>query len=92
MAELILTDEERAKHSWLDLDDATIGKVVKRSALALEAAADKKQRLSFMTCAFMLCNLAHDSNAEHMTLSVSTLLFGDEQRGDWRVTIEKVRP
>lgn len=33
MAKLLLTDEEIAAHSWLDLDDASLGKVLKHAAL-----------------------------------------------------------
>lgn len=35
MAELILTPEEIAEHSWLDVDDATLGKAVKHMGLTL---------------------------------------------------------
>lgn len=90
MAELILTESERAKYSWTELDDATVGKLIKKSALALEAKADDMQRLSISTCAFMLCNLAYDSNASHLTFDVDGLLFGKEERGKWRVTVEEM--
>lgn len=90
MAELILTEEEKAANSWLEVSDEALGRMIKASVLSIQAKATELNKLYMATCGFMLCNLACDSNASHLTLDVDGLTLGDEQRGQWKITVEEV--
>ena len=90
MAELILTDEEKATESYLDWDDAAIGKAVKKLALAISDTKGDKS-MSWHAASLCLVAMAHDSNAgssEH-TIEGVTLNKGQDAIGDWKITTQR---
>jgi hypothetical protein len=90
MAELILTDEEKASNSYLDWDDAALGKLTKKVALTIrDGRADDKLPIIANAAAMMLVGMAHDSNAETFTLTLGGCTHHGEPVGDWKVTVKR---
>lgn len=90
MAELILTDEEKAARSWLDLDDASLGRLVKRTALKIiEHDEADRQRVWTMTAAIILMGAAQDTNADNLKISLGGLTQKGQAVGDWEVIVRK---
>lgn len=97
MAELILTDEEKAAHSWLDVDDATLGKAVKEMGLILlpkmkkDAANrwDGREALYLSSYALLVGMSMDDMNAASWEFTLERSRTGDdgvdEPRGTLRV-------
>ena len=54
MAELILTEEEKAAALWSDLDDAALGKLVKKKIALLTSAAEQLDRVTTFAAAMLL--------------------------------------
>ena len=89
MAELIITDEERASATYLEWDDASIGRGVKKIALKI---GDLKGKLSISFCAgaVSLITKAVDSGAEKSEFTVEGLIDDGQPLGDWKVTVERI--
>src|SRR5699024_11084157 len=64
MAELILTEAEKAATTWLELDDATIGKLVKKQALAIMDKSVEMEQITSTSAVMLLCGFAADMNAD----------------------------
>lgn len=90
MAKLILTDAEKAANSWLDLDDANLGKVLKATALKLKAHANDQSRLWFVSAAMLLCSMADDSNADRFSQTIKGFSNHGKLAGDWRVIVRRI--
>lgn len=90
MAELILTDEEQAAATWFELDDATVGKIVKKTALGLLDHSNEQGRVWWFAAALLLCGMADDANADTFSQEVNNFTNGDDDRGNWRVTVERI--
>src|SRR5699024_5247050 len=90
MAELILTEEERAAATWFELDDATIGKIVKKQALAIMNKSEEMQRVTTMSAAMLLCGFAAEANAAEMTQEIRGFTQGGQEFGDWKVTVKRL--
>lgn len=91
MAQLILTDEEKAAATWMELDDATVGKVVKKTALGLMAKSDEQGRVWWFSAAMLLCGMANDANADKFSQELLGFTEGDTDCGDWLVTVQRIR-
>lgn len=90
MAELILTEAEKAATTWLGLDDAALGKVVKKTALSLKEHSEEQQKLWWFAAALILCGMAADANATKLTHDIEGLSEEGAVRGDWRITVERI--
>lgn len=88
MAKLILTEAEKAAHSWLDLDDASLGKLVKASAVMIADNDDNRKNVYAVTCAIMLASLAHQANADNLTIDCNGVTRKGEKIGNWKVTAQ----
>lgn len=55
MAELILNDEEKAAELWSDLDDAALGKLVKKQIYTIAKSADQLDRAALVSAAVLIC-------------------------------------
>jgi hypothetical protein len=64
MAELILTEAEKSALTWMELDDATLGKVVKKTALSLKEHSEEQQKIWWFAAAMLLCGMAEDAKAD----------------------------
>lgn len=92
MAYLILSDDEKAALTWFELDDATIGKAVKKTAFGLIDHSKELERVRLFSVALQLCSHAARTNSERMTVDVADVDGGEQQGhlfGDWRIRIER---
>ena len=85
MAELILTDDEKAAALWSDLDDAALGKLVKKKIAFLTDAAAQLDRVTTFAAAMLLCCAAAEQNASEMALEIEGLTQEGREFGDWKV-------
>ena len=88
MAELILTDEEKAAALWSDLDDAALGKLVKKIAL-LTSAAEQLDRVTTFAAAMLLCCAAAEQNASEIAMEIDGLTQAGRDFGDWKIVAVK---
>lgn len=89
MAELILTDEEKAAALWSDLDDAALGKLVKKKIALLTDAAAQLDRVTTFAAAMLLCLAAAEQNANEIALEIDGLTQGGREFGDWKLVAMK---
>ena len=92
MAELILTDEEKAAALWSDLDDAALGKLVKRKIALITGAAAQLDQATTFAAALMLCLDARQQNSNEIVFEIEGLVKNGEEIGDWRVIATKTTP
>lgn len=96
MAELILTDEEKAAISWLDLGDDALGKLCRKACLVIMRKdkslddPDDRKPIWAASAGMLLCSVCDDANATNSTFDFEGLTSGDKERGNWRVTVEKL--
>lgn len=89
MAELILTDEEKAAALWSDLDDAQLGKLVKKKIAFLTDAAAQLDRVTTFAAAMLLCCAASEQSASEIALEIDGLTQEGRYFGDWKVVTMK---
>jgi hypothetical protein len=87
---LILTEAEKKAKTWLELDDESVGKMVKATAFNIaEYSEDKK--IFFMSAALVLCGIVvDDGNIGTMSITLDNLTRKNKSVGNWKVTVEKV--
>ena len=94
MAKLALTKKERDALTWFELDDDTVGKVVKNSAISLMNFGKNREGKELKTVWFwsailLLVGLTVDAGADKFTHTMSGFKHNGIDQGDWRITIEK---
>lgn len=93
MAELITTDEEKAAKSYLDWDDASIGRLVRYGAAHLRAEAKKDEAEGNLirghSALIYLIEQMLAVNAETTTMTVKDLRIGKKVLGDFKLTLER---
>lgn len=90
MAELVLTEAEKAAKTWLELDDATVGKLVKSTTLKICDHSDEFGRIAFISAAILLCGGAAQANATNLVQEIKGLTLKGVDFGDWTITIRRV--
>lgn len=90
MAELILTDEEKAAALWSDLGDAALGKLIKRKIALITECSDQLDRITTVAAAMMLCLEARRSGANKAVFDIDGLTDGCVPVGNWRITVEQL--
>jgi hypothetical protein len=90
MAELILTEEEKASATWLELSDEAVGRLTKKVALDIVEIGNEQGRVWTMSAALILIGLAADKNATASTTRINGFTHGAEKLGDWEVTIKRL--
>ena len=90
MAELILTDEEKAAALWSDLDDASLGRLMKKKLAFLQTASSQMDRVITYSAGLLLCCAAGEANATSMTLDLDEVSQDGRDFGNWRVKVEKL--
>lgn len=90
MAELILTEEEKAAALWSDLDDAALGKLVKKKIALLTDAVEQLDRVTTFAAAMLLCCAASEQGASEMALEIDGLKQEGRDFGNWRVVTRKI--
>lgn len=89
MSELILTDEEKAAALWSDLDDAALGKLVKKKIAFITDSAAQLDRVTTFAAAMLLCCAAAEQNARELALEIDGLTQEGREFGDWKVVAMK---
>ncbi len=90
MAELILTQEEKDALSYLDWDDASLGRLVKELGTNTQIADDKTMVIT-TTLAMALCSYIVTVNAGTARYEFTGLSHKDEPLGDFVLTVERVK-
>ena len=91
MAELILTDEEKADDSLLLWSDEALGKAV-RFCVTAQKDLDEQDSIFAVSSAQILCSLACKTNATHITMNLTGVTYSDKKLGDWKITAEQIKP
>lgn len=92
MADLILTEAEKAAESYLDWDDAALGRFTKYIAATIEKHkddADGLHRVTAASAAMLLVASCVDANAGSLMLKLEGHTHGDVLTGDWLITVKK---
>lgn len=89
MAELILTDDERRAALWSDLDDAALGKLVKKKIVSLTDAAAQLDRVTTFAAAMLLCCAAAEQDSSEIAMEIEGLTQEGREFGDWKVVATK---
>lgn len=93
MAKLILTDKEKADLRYMDWDDASVGRAVKKIASTLYGDITHEQEgpvMQFTAASLVLINIAHTSNAEISEITQEGVTVKGVPVGDYKVTVEKI--
>ena len=97
MAKLILTEKEKALPFWTDLDDASLGRAMKKMSLnwfsGLKDDNCKEGCYQLIVkCALIGVSLhLHDMNADTAEFTVDGISLGNVDLGGWKVTYERIR-
>lgn len=91
MAELILSEEDKAASRWLQMSDESVGRLVKYTQLAILGDAGEQKQVWWWSAALLLCSIAHETNAEISTFQIDgiTLENGEVPIGDWEVVVRR---
>ena len=89
MAKLILTKEEKKAATWLELEDETLGKVVKSMMSTIKRASDEQGKLYLLSAAIMLCTVTAKTNADVANFKVDGLKNKTNDFGNWEVIIRR---
>lgn len=92
MAELILTDAEKAAELWTDLDDQALGALMRKKLIQFKTAAEQMDRTITMTAALLLCCDAAEAGATELTVSVEGVTQAGREFGDWQIVAVRKPP
>lgn len=92
MAELILTDAEKAAELWTDLDDAALGALMRKKLIQFKTVAQQMDRAIATTCALLLCCDAAEAGATELTVSLDGVTQAGRDFGDWQVIAVRKPP
>ena len=90
MATLILTPEEEAAALWSDLDDAALGKLLKKKISNIETSAAQLNLLTTLAAGIVLCVYADAMGAYEMDIELADDARDALEIGDWRVALTKL--
>ena len=88
MAELILTEEEKAAESCLEWDDAAIGKMVRYARMKLHLANDSGT-VGIHSAMLHLCSILALTDAETATFNVEGVTRKGEPMGDYVIKVRR---
>ena len=89
MADLILTEEEKRTPLWTDMDDATLGKLLRKEIYFLYKASEQIERTIIVAAGLLLCGSVAENNAAEMELNFDGLTERDGSIGDWTVIVKR---
>lgn len=90
MAELLLTDAEKAAELWTDLDDASLGAMLRKKLIVLQTASEQMEQTFSTTAGLLLCCAAAEKNANEMTLTFENVTQEGRPFGDWKVVVTRL--
>ena len=88
--ELILTEAEKKANTWLELDDESVGKVVKSVALKLAQYSEETAKIALFSAAILIIGKVNDTNAETFTQTIEGLTAKGQSIGNWNLTVKKL--
>ena len=91
MADLILTEEERNTLTFLEWDDATLGKAVKKIAMLFPDKDGARETLPAVAAGVFLISRAVDAGADKLVLKL-TGAHNEKPLGDWEITLKQLSP
>jgi hypothetical protein len=89
VAELVLTDAEKCAELWSDLDDQSLGALMRKKLVGLKSAAEQMDRAVTMAAALLLCCSAAEAGASELSLSIDGVTQAGRDFGDWQVVVRK---
>jgi hypothetical protein len=89
--QLILTDDEKKAATWLELDDESIGKIVKAGAFEIKNVSEEEDRLTLYSAALILISATAKTNADKLKQTINRLTIQGKPYGDWILTITKAK-
>lgn len=93
MSELILTDDEKAALSWLDLSDENLGKVCRKALSDMSAFCcndNANKQLLFFNVGLLLCKVAAESTSDKVEFDAHGVKVEGRDFGDWRVSVRQI--
>lgn len=91
MAELILTEHEKQTLTYLEWDDAALGKAVKVIATIFEDNDGRTSLKATGAAIFLICEAIRNNSME-MNVDLEGAVSGDEQLGDWNIKLTRRGP
>lgn len=91
MAELQLTEEEKEGRSYLNWDDESLGKFVKKKAIELEDYYGENVSEREAAVISLLSGIT-GSGSDMTMMEIEGVTVDGENLGNWRITFEKVDP
>lgn len=90
MAELILTDEEKAQKSYLEWSDEAVGRAVKNTMCVIDDYESENKIIEYSSAALLLVSRATDINADECNIKISGVTCRGREIGDWEITAIRV--
>jgi len=92
MAELIITDEERQSKSYLDWDDAALGKCMRWASVEFDKRLEKdgRDQIKGLAVALLYISDMLRFNAQSLTVTANGLTYSGVPLGDLRLTLERL--
>lgn len=82
--------KNKAIEAIAKMDDAVLGKAVKKAVEELHEYCTTNDKLHTMSAAMLLCAIASDANADRLKINVGNMTFHGKPGGSWEVTIKKL--
>jgi hypothetical protein len=90
MADLILTPEEEKAESFLDWDDASLGRAIKAGLFTLQDSADNTEKLIAYTAAMVFTTMLAKQNADILSLNIQDTTWREIPQGDFLITVHRI--
>ena len=91
MAKLILTKKEKKAVTWCELEDESLGRVIKSIMFTIKQSSEESERLYLLSAAMMLCSATAEANADTASFTVEGLKNKTNDFGNWKVVIKRVK-
>lgn len=90
MAKLILTEKEKTSASYLDWNDAALGKAVKKLALEIgDSRGGGVNAVACTACATMLACMAAEKNVIKTVIELEGVIDGQKDVGNWSIVVSR---
>lgn len=89
MAELNLTDAEKAAVLWTDMDDESLGRLLRKKLVFLATASAQMDRTVSTAAALVLCCDVAEANATEARMDFDGVTQGGRDFGDWQIVVTK---
>jgi hypothetical protein len=89
MAELILTEAEKQTATYLDWDDAALGKAVKKLALLMGEIRGNEALACTSGAVLLACQAAKQPDGV-LTIQLDGITDGYDRVGDWQLVVSRL--